>query len=92
MRSQPWAFRTRKSEADPRVALATGHSRGFTYLDRLPFPLTEINEHRRGVLCDYCFYGGPTRTVPLIEIPWPDQQPAAIDPAPWWMANRPPGT
>jgi hypothetical protein len=41
----------------------------YVYLDALPFPLSELNAHRRGVLCDYCFFGGPTRTVPLMDIP-----------------------
>ena len=27
-----------------------------------------LNDRRRGVLCDYCFFGGPTRTIPLIPI------------------------
>jgi hypothetical protein len=44
--------------------------RGYppTYLDNLPFPLDEILQYRAG-LCDYCFFGGPTKDVPLIPIP-----------------------
>ncbi len=36
----------------------------YTYLDDLPFPAAEIAKHR-GTVCDYCFFGGPTNTVPL---------------------------
>jgi hypothetical protein len=35
------------------------------YLDELPFPRDEIML-KREQLCDYCFFGGPTGTVPLI--------------------------
>jgi hypothetical protein len=35
------------------------------YLDALPFPPDEIIPHR-GQLCDYCFFGGPDKDVPLI--------------------------
>lgn len=35
------------------------------YLDALPFPVEDIAQHRNG-LCDYCFFGGPTKTDPLI--------------------------
>jgi hypothetical protein len=35
------------------------------YLDELPFPVTELVRRRRAV-CDYCFFGGPTKTAPLI--------------------------
>jgi hypothetical protein len=37
----------------------------FEYLDSLPIPVPQLYENRdlaRGVLCDYCFYGGPTKT------------------------------
>jgi hypothetical protein len=34
------------------------------YLDALPFPLDQITANRARV-CDYCFFGGPTRTEPL---------------------------
>jgi hypothetical protein len=33
------------------------------YLDDLPFPQASLASHR-GEVCDYCFYGGPTKTVP----------------------------
>jgi hypothetical protein len=35
------------------------------FLDQLPFPVGEIDLHR-GELCDYCFYGGPGHTRPLL--------------------------
>jgi hypothetical protein len=35
------------------------------YLDELPFPVEELVSKRRFV-CDYCFFGGPTKTDPLI--------------------------
>ena len=37
----------------------------FTYLDELPFPLEELNQHRDQI-CEYCFFGGPDKTTPLI--------------------------
>ena len=38
------------------------------YLDQLPFPIADLMA-RRAEVCDYCFFGGPTRTVPLIPVP-----------------------
>lgn len=35
------------------------------YLDALPFPRVDLVAHRHEV-CDYCFFGGPTKTVPII--------------------------
>ncbi len=35
------------------------------YLDALPFPRADLDAHRAEV-CDYCFYGGPTKLVPII--------------------------
>lgn len=35
------------------------------YLDDLPFPRADLMLHR-AELCDYCFFGGPKKTVPLI--------------------------
>ena len=35
------------------------------YLDALPFPTTALLANR-AQLCDYCFFGGPTKQVPLI--------------------------
>jgi hypothetical protein len=35
------------------------------YLDALPFPRSDLITRRREV-CDYCFFGGPTKKVPLI--------------------------
>ncbi|HKQ24692.1 MAG TPA: hypothetical protein VJT81_09660 [Burkholderiales bacterium] len=37
------------------------------YSDALPFPIAELVANRAQV-CDYCFFGGPTRTAPLISI------------------------
>jgi len=37
----------------------------WTYLDTLPLSLDDVRQDReraRGILCDYCFFGGPTRT------------------------------
>jgi hypothetical protein len=34
-------------------------------MDALPFPLARLAENRSKV-CDYCFFGGPTKTVPLV--------------------------
>jgi hypothetical protein len=39
----------------------------FEYLDELPFPVSELAAYRgKHVICDYCFFGGPTKTDPLI--------------------------
>jgi hypothetical protein len=46
----------------------------FRYVDELPFPVAELTLHRGGteadrrshIVCDYCFFGGPDKTVPLI--------------------------
>jgi hypothetical protein len=35
------------------------------YLDALPFPQDELVA-RRAAVCDYCFFGGPDKTTPLI--------------------------
>ncbi len=35
------------------------------YLDGLPFPAEELAGHRREV-CDYCFFGGPDKSVSLL--------------------------
>jgi len=37
----------------------------FEYLDALPFPLDQLIANR-AVVCDYCFFGGPDKNVPLI--------------------------
>jgi hypothetical protein len=52
-----------------RPAPTPGHDEPhLEYLDRLPFPTSDLLA-RRDELCDYCFFGGPTKTVPLIPIP-----------------------
>jgi hypothetical protein len=40
-------------------------SPSFKSMDALPFPLAKLAENRSKV-CDYCFFGGPTKTVPLV--------------------------
>ena len=35
------------------------------YMDALPFPLEELIA-RRGLVCDYCFFGGPDKEEPLV--------------------------
>jgi hypothetical protein len=35
------------------------------YMDALPFPLEELVA-RRAAVCDYCFFGGPDKTAPII--------------------------
>ncbi|HET9649267.1 MAG TPA: hypothetical protein VFP34_13710 [Microlunatus sp.] len=35
------------------------------YLDALPFPETELSLHRE-LVCDYCFFGGPDKSSPLV--------------------------
>ena len=37
----------------------------FEYFDALPFDISELLQRRRQV-CDYCFFGGPDKDVPLI--------------------------
>jgi hypothetical protein len=39
--------------------------RQLEYLNELPFPTSELLANRRQV-CDYCFFGGPDKNVPLI--------------------------
>ncbi|KRA84500.1 hypothetical protein [Altererythrobacter sp. Root672] len=48
-----------------RVLPRNGPPFELEYLDSLPFPIEDIAQHRSG-LCDYCFFGGPTKTDPLI--------------------------
>ena len=40
-----------------------------TYSDELPFEWWELPAHR-AELCDYCFFWGPTRSVPLPQEDW----------------------
>jgi hypothetical protein len=44
-----------------------GHFFPLEYSDELPFPLADLVANRDQV-CDYCFFGGPTKGVPLIPI------------------------
>lgn len=48
-----------------RMLMRAARKAKFLYLDELPFPIEEINA-RRDELCDYCFFGGPDKTDPLI--------------------------
>jgi hypothetical protein len=42
----------------------------WVYLDALPFATAkEAIDGRRGVLCDYCFFGGPSKNVLLVSVP-----------------------
>ena len=44
----------------------------FNYLDSLPISLAEVEGDRnlaRGVLCDYCFFGGPTKIALRTDFP-----------------------
>lgn len=44
----------------------------WTYIDKLPLSLDEVRQDRdraRGILCDYCFFGGPTRTSLRTDFP-----------------------
>lgn len=44
----------------------------FDYLDHLPISLAEVQQDRdkaRGILCDYCFFGGPTKTALRADFP-----------------------
>ena len=69
-----WAQGTERYSAIHRTAvpgrckMADRGSRNgpaITYLDSLPFPVADVAAHR-DELCDYCFYGGPTKTALLI--------------------------
>jgi len=37
----------------------------IAYLDALPFPRSELVA-MRGQVCDYCFFGGPTKAIPIV--------------------------
>ena len=48
-------------------------SSGWTYIDTLPISLDSVRQNRnlaRGVLCDYCFFGGPTKTQLRTDFPF----------------------
>ena len=68
-----WAAGAPKQSAIHRTAvpgrcsmiLRAAYKAKFQYLDELPFPISEINEHREE-LCEYCFFGGPDKVIPLI--------------------------
>ena len=56
---------TRLSHNVSLTPAPTGAAPALEYLDALPFPRSEL-VLRRAELCDYCFFGGPTSTVPLV--------------------------
>lgn len=68
-----WANGMPKKSAIHRTAvpgrcsmlMRAAHRAKFIYLDELPFPVAELNLHR-DELCEYCFFGGPDKTIPLI--------------------------
>jgi hypothetical protein len=44
----------------------------FIYLDTLPISLSAVQQDRnlaRGILCDYCFFGGPAETQLRTDFP-----------------------
>jgi hypothetical protein len=54
------------------VQLEQGGIADFTYLDVLPISLSDVEKDRqlaRGVLCDYCFFGGPTKAALRTDFP-----------------------
>jgi hypothetical protein len=55
---------TRFSNKVSRVKTTGSKQPHLEYLDSLPFLESELTAHRAQV-CDYCFFGGPTKTVPL---------------------------
>lgn len=68
----PWPYISRVSrihKTDFRKSclfswLYSDYASPVTYLRELPFPVSEIKT-RRAILCDYCFFGGPSKTEPL---------------------------
>jgi hypothetical protein len=68
-----WAAGTRKQSAIHRTAMPgrcsmimrAARRAKFVYLDELPFPVADMAAHRKE-LCEYCFFGGPDKTLPLI--------------------------
>ena len=64
----------RNSGYIPEPDLARPLSYGWHYVDTLPLTVAEIEANRnaaRGVLCDYCFFGGPTKTALRTDFPTP---------------------
>ena len=45
------------------------------HMDELPFPLEELVA-RRGLVCDYCFFGGHDKDEPLMK---PPKRPGGFD-------------
>jgi hypothetical protein len=49
----------------PTPEAAQPYAPVLEYLDALPFPVGQLVANRSQV-CDYCFFGGPDKTVPLV--------------------------
>jgi hypothetical protein len=63
----PGRCRTAALYSGAVLPVSDGSPRPFLeYLDALPFPRESLDDNRR-LVCDYCFYGGPTRKVALIR-------------------------
>jgi hypothetical protein len=54
-----------------RITRAAQHDFGLgvSYSDTLGFDFSEVPARRKD-LCDYCFFGGPTRTAPFPKEDW----------------------
>ena len=52
------------AQYSPRVDVSSSDDEAIEYFDALPFVPAELGRNRHRV-CDYCFFGGPTRTVAL---------------------------
>lgn len=53
-----------------RMASYSGRLRPkFRYFDVLPYTWSQLYQHRH-YLCEYCFFGGPDKTVPFPEEDW----------------------
>jgi hypothetical protein len=53
------------SRYSSKVSRTNDRTPSLEYLDALPFPHDQIVA-RRGALCDYCFFGGPDKSAPLV--------------------------
>ena len=53
------------SRYSDKVSRTADQSPHLEYSDALPFPHDQLVA-RRAVVCDYCFFGGPDKNVPLI--------------------------
>lgn len=53
------------SRYSSKVSRTNDRTPSLDYLDELPFPHDQIVA-RRAALCDYCFFGGPDKSTPLV--------------------------